>query len=116
MPVDPVIVEYFKKAVKDAADSNIDELRKHAYPVGNNSATGGWGHNVRQPLYACAPLLYWDISGEQKYIDAASELMDYKLGLNPLNISYVTGLGFNQGKARWHIKYHPTKNLESVML
>ena len=95
-PVDPVIVEFFKNAIKDAADSNIEELRKHAYPVGNNSKTGGWGHNVRQPLYACAPMLYWDLTGEQKYIDAASELMDYKLGLNPLNISYVTGLGFNQ--------------------
>ncbi|MFC1841104.1 glycoside hydrolase family 9 protein [Thermodesulfobacteriota bacterium] len=96
IPVDPVIVEYFKTAIKEAADSNIEELRKHAYPIGNNSATGGWGHNVRQPLYACAPMLYWDLSGEQKYLDAASELMDYKLGLNPLNISYVTGLGFHQ--------------------
>jgi len=96
VPVDPVIVEYFKKAIKEAADSNIEELEKHAYPVGNNSAAGGWGHNVRQPMYACAPMLYWGLSGEQKYIDAAAELMDYKLGLNPLNISYVTGLGSNQ--------------------
>ena len=96
LPVDPVIVEYFKNAIKEAADNNIEELRKHAYPVGNDSKSGGWGHNVRQPLYACASMLYWQISGEQKYIDAASELMDYKLGLNPLDISYVTGLGFNQ--------------------
>ncbi len=96
VPVDPVIVEYFKTAVKEATDNNIEELRKHAYPIGNNSKTGGWGHNVRQPLYACASMLYWDLTGEQKYLDAASELMDYKLGLNPLNISYVTGLGFNQ--------------------
>ena len=95
-PVDPVIVEYFKASIKAAADSNIEELKRHAYPVGNNSKAGGWGHNVRQPLYACAPMLYWKLSGEQKYLDAASELMDYKLGLNPLNISYVTGLGFNQ--------------------
>lgn len=96
IPIDPVIVAYFKKVIKEAADSNIEELEKHAYPVGNNSATGGWGHNVRQPMYACAPMLYWSLSGEQKYIDAASKLMDYKLGLNPLNISYVTGLGSNQ--------------------
>jgi endoglucanase len=41
-------------------------------------------------------LLYWKLSGEQKYFDAASELMDYKLGLNPVGISYVTGLGFYQ--------------------
>jgi endoglucanase len=92
---DPGIVEFFKKAIREAADANIAELRKHAYPVGNNSAQGGWGHNVRQPQYACAPLLQWKLSGEQRYFDAASELMDWKLGLNPLGICYVTGIGFH---------------------
>ena len=96
VPTDPAIVEYFKSAIKAAADSNIAELRKHAYPVGNNSAKGGWGHNVRQPMYACAPMLQWSLTKDQKYIDAASELMDWKLGLNPTGISYVTGLGFHQ--------------------
>ena len=96
VPTDPVIVAFFKSAIKAAADSNIAELRKHAYPVGNNSAKGGWGHNVRQPMYACAPMLHWSLTGEQKYIDAASELMDWKLGLNPIGISYVTHLGFHQ--------------------
>lgn len=96
LPIDPEIVAFFTNTIKEAADSNIEELKKHAYPVGNNSKTGGWGHNVRQPLYACTPMLYWQLSNDQKYLDAASELMDYKLGLNPLNISYVTGLGFNQ--------------------
>ena len=92
----PEIVAYFKQAIREAADANIAELKAHAYPVGNNSARGGWGHNVRQPQYACAPLLQWKLSGEQPYFDAASELMDWKLGLNPLGISYVTGVGFHQ--------------------
>lgn len=96
VPVDPEIADYFKNAIKEAAESSVLELEKHAYPVGNNSASGGWGHNVRQPMYACLPLLHWKLTGEQKYLDAASQLMDYKLGLNPLNISYVTGLGYNR--------------------
>ena len=93
---DPEIVQFFKNAIKDAADANIEELRGHAYPVGNNPDGRAWGHNVRQPQYAAAPLLQWVLSGDQKYFDAASELMDYKLGLNPIGISYVTGLGFHQ--------------------
>ena len=93
---EPVIVEYFKNALKNAADANIAELKSHAFPVGNNPAQGGWGHNVRQPQYAAAPLLQWSLSKEQKYFDAASELMDYKTGLNPIGISYITGLGFHQ--------------------
>lgn len=95
-PTDPEIVAFFKQAIKDAADGNLAELSKYAYPVGNPSDKGGWGHNVRQPQYACAPLLFWKLSKEQAYFDAASQLMDWKLGLNPLGISYVTGLGFHQ--------------------
>jgi endoglucanase len=96
VPTDPVIVAYFKNAIKNAADKNLAELESHAFAVGNNPAQGGWGHNVRQPQYAAAPLLQWQLSKEQKYFDAASELMDYKTGLNPIGISYITGLGFHQ--------------------
>ncbi len=96
VPTDPEIVEFFKQAIKDAADANISELRRHAYPVGNNPVGRDWGHNVRQPQYASIPLLQWMLSGDQSYFDAASELMDYKLGLNPIGISYVTGLGFHR--------------------
>ena len=96
VPTDPAIVQYFKNAIKNAADASLAELRSHAFPVGNNPERGGWGHNVRQPQYAAAPLLQWQLSKEQKYFDAASELMDYKTGLNPVGISYITGLGFQQ--------------------
>jgi len=93
---DPAIEEFFKSAIQAAADSNIAELKRHAYPVGSKTGQKDWGHNVKQPKYACAPMLYWSLTKEQKYIDAASELMDYKLGLNPIGISYVTGIGFLQ--------------------
>jgi endoglucanase len=96
VPTDPEIVASFKKAIKDAADANMAQLKDYTYPVGNNPAGRDWGHNVRQPQYAAAPLLEWKLSGDQKYFDAASQLMDYKLGLNPIGISYVTGLGFHR--------------------
>jgi endoglucanase len=94
--VDSTIVSFFRQAIKDAADAAVAELRKHAYPVGNNPSGMAWGHNVRQPQYAAFPLLQWMLSGEQVYFDAASELMDYKTGLNPIGISYITGIGFRQ--------------------
>ncbi|NLO01825.1 MAG: hypothetical protein GX126_05825, partial [Bacteroidales bacterium] len=96
VPTDPEIVSFFRTALRDAAEVNIAELRSHAFPVGNNPHKGGWGHNVRQNHYATAPMLMWSLTGEQKYIDAASELLDYKMGLNPIGISYVTHLGFHQ--------------------
>lgn len=96
VPTDPVIVEYFKNALKKGADANIAWLEKFIFPVGNDPTRGGWGHNVRQSQYAAMPLLHWSLTGEQKYFDAASVLMDWKLGLNPIGISYVTGLGSHQ--------------------
>ncbi|HEX2969102.1 MAG TPA: glycoside hydrolase family 9 protein [Bacteroidales bacterium] len=96
VPTDPEIVSFFKTAIKDAAEVNIAELQKHAFPVGNNPERGGWGHNVRQNHYATASMLMWSLTGEQRYINAASELLDYKMGLNPVGISYVTQLGFDQ--------------------
>jgi endoglucanase len=96
VPTDSAIVDYFKAAIKAAADANIAELRAHAFPSGIGLGNRGWGHMVRQPQYAAIPLLHSKLSNDQTYFDAASELLDYKLGLNPMGISYVTGLGFHQ--------------------
>jgi hypothetical protein len=104
VPVDADIVAFFKTALKNAADANITELRAHAFPVGNNPEGNDWGHNIRQPQYAAAPLLYWQLSKEQPYFDAASELMDYKLGLNPIGICYVTELASVYGVVNFHCR------------
>lgn len=95
-PTDAAVVARFKKAIKDAADRDISVLRSRAYPIGNNPVGSAWGHNVRQPQYACASVLHWGLTKEQPYINAAAQLMSYILGLNPVGISYVTGLGFHQ--------------------
>jgi endoglucanase len=95
-PTDAALVDYFKAAIKSAADVNCAELPKYAYPVGNNPTGTTWGHNVMQPLYACASLLYWRFSNDQTYFDSACALMNYQLGLNPMGLCFVTGMGWNQ--------------------
>jgi endoglucanase len=40
--------------------------------------------------------MLWRLNGEQKYINAVSQMMDYALGLNPLGKCFMTGLGFNR--------------------
>ena len=91
---DPDVVSYFIAALKKAADANLAELDKYAYPVANNPEGSRWGHNVMQPQYAGAPLLYWRLTGEQSYFNGAAAMINYALGQNPLGISFVTGLGF----------------------
>jgi endoglucanase len=93
LPTDPAVVARFTAAIKGAADANLAQLKAHAYPVGTSS--GGWGHNVQQGIFAAASLLYWRFSQDQSYLDAAASLLNYVLGVNPIGISYVTGLGFH---------------------
>lgn len=95
-PTDAAVIATFRNAIAAAADAAISELEARAYPVGNNPSGRAWGHNVRQPVYATAPILHWRFSKDQKYFDAAASLLNYILGLNPIGVSYVTGLGFHQ--------------------
>ena len=95
-PTDPVVVERFKAAIKAAADKEIGYLAANAYPVGTPANLRWWGSNTAQGQYAYPCLLYWSLTKEQKYIDAASQLMDYVQGLNPVGKCYMTGLGFNR--------------------
>jgi len=41
------------------------------------------------------------ISGDKKYSDALSKTIQYTMGANPMNRSYISGLG-----ERWYIPYH----------
>ena len=36
------------------------------------------------------------MTGQQQYIDAVSQLMDYDQGLNPMSKCYITGIGFDR--------------------
>jgi len=95
-PTDPVVVNQFKAALKDAADKEIGYLAANAYPVGTPANLRWWGSNTAQGQYAFPCLLQWSLTKEQKYIDAASQLMDYAQGLNPVGKCYMTGTGFNR--------------------
>ena len=95
-PTDPAVVERFKVAIKAAADKEIGYLSANAYPVGTPLNLRWWGSNTAQGQYAYPCLLQWALTREQKYIDAASQLMDYTQGLNPIGKCYVCGIGFNR--------------------
>jgi endoglucanase len=95
-PTDPAVVERFKAALKAAADQEIEYLNANAYPVGAPANLRWWGSNVAQGQYAYPCLLQWALTKEQKYLDAASQLMDYTQGLNPIGKCYVCGIGFNR--------------------
>ena len=52
-----------------------------------------WGSNSFVLNNALVIALAYDFTGEAKYLDAVAEGMNYILGRNPLNQSYITGFG-----------------------
>ncbi len=95
-PTDPHVVSRFKEAIKAAAEREMGFLAANAYPVGTPLNLRWWGSNAAQGQYAYPCLLYWSLTKDQKYVDAASQLMDYVQGLNPLGKCYMCGIGFNR--------------------
>jgi endoglucanase len=95
-PTDTLVADRFKAAIKAAADKEIEYLNANAYPVGAPLNLRWWGSNTAQGQFAYPCLLQWALTKEQKYMDAASQLMDYTQGLNPIGKCFVSGIGFNR--------------------
>ncbi|GGR32233.1 glycoside hydrolase family 9 protein [Streptomyces aurantiogriseus] len=96
-----------RHSVIAGADKYLGTLRAHPYgmpyaPVDNRYDWGS-AHQVLNNAVVLATA--YDITGGAKYRDAAVQSMDYVLGRNALNISYVTGYGeanAHQQHSRWY--------------
>ena len=93
---DPATVKAFKDILQAVVDKQIEAFAQNAYPNGAPMNVNWWGSNVAQGQYTFPIVLMWKLTGNQDYIDAVSQMMDYALGLNPLGKCYMTTLGFDQ--------------------
>ncbi|WP_261720233.1 glycoside hydrolase family 9 protein [Streptomyces sp. FZ201] len=96
-----------RKSVIKGADGYLATLKSHPYgmpyaPVDN---VYDWGSNHQIAHNAVVIATAYDLTGAAKYRDGAVQSMDYLLGRNALNISYVTGYGEVSAQnqhARWY--------------
>ncbi|MEU6063756.1 glycoside hydrolase family 9 protein [Streptomyces sp. NPDC047082] len=96
-----------RRSVTRAADNYLATLT--AQPYGMPYAPPGnlydWGSNAQVLNNAHVIAAAYDLTGATKYRDGAVQSVDYILGRNALNISYVTGYGevhaHNQ-HSRWY--------------
>ena len=84
-----------RASVVAAADARLATVRQQAYglPLPDNAEFYGWGSSggILNNIVVLATA--YDLTGRAAYRDAALQGMDYLLGRNALNISYVTGHG-----------------------
>lgn len=53
----------------------------------------GWGNTHQEPTNSAKVMIAaYEITGDQRYFDAVVDDLQYTLGANPLNMSYLTGI------------------------
>ncbi|HEY5078786.1 MAG TPA: glycoside hydrolase family 9 protein, partial [Opitutaceae bacterium] len=87
-----------EKQVVAAGDDALDWSRKNAYatpfPLATKAVNGaGWYFSVDQ---ACDMAVAFAIKPKPAYIDALVGAMNFEGGCNPVNVTYLTGLGLKR--------------------
>jgi len=86
-------VKQCQQSIIDSADEYVQILKKQGYqiPILPNSYTWGSNSDILNRMMVMG--LAYDFTKEQVYLDSMLESMDYLLGRNPLNKSYISGYG-----------------------
>ena len=95
-----------RASVVAGADKYLADQQSEAFGTSYTPAGGvyQWGSNSMVVNNQVVLATAFDLTGEAKYRDAVLEAMDYLLGRNALNNSYVTGYGEAHSKnqhSRW---------------
>ena len=88
-------VDSARSLIFTLADSYIDML-DNGYGLAIDNSDFYWGSNSVVANKGMVLIHAYILSKEKKYLDAAQGILDYLLGRNPLDISYLTGWGVNQ--------------------
>ncbi|MFF6996396.1 glycoside hydrolase family 9 protein [Streptomyces sp. NPDC008313] len=96
-----------RASVVEAADAYLATAEAHPYaiPYAQPGNRYDWGSNSQILDNAVVVASAFDITGRRAYRDAAVESIDYILGRNALNQSYVTGygeVGSHNQHSRWY--------------
>ncbi|MFT7559014.1 MAG: endoglucanase [Flavobacteriales bacterium] len=80
-------------AITDTADIEVSNHQSSAYRVGMLANDFTWGSNANALNKAMILMEANAIKASSDYVNAAQSLLDYVLGRNPTDYSYVTGFG-----------------------
>ncbi len=94
------------KAAKKVVMDEANKLRA----VGDTSGyhlpafpwSWNWGSNSAMANNAMVLLHAYYLTGDKSYVDGAQQVLDYLLGKNPMEISYVTGFGYRSARNPHH--------------
>jgi endoglucanase len=95
---DPEEIAKLRGLIVEAAAGYLGIIAGQGYRVPVRAGSNGhypWGSNSLVANNALIMALAHDFTHEAKYLDGVIQGVDYLLGRNPLNLSYVSGFGEN---------------------
>jgi len=99
--------ELVTKRVRSLGDELATAWQSSAYRLTMQSkADFVWGSNAHALNQALMLVQAYRLDADRRKLDAAQSVLDYVLGRNPLNLSYVTGFGV---KSPMHPHHRPSE-------
>lgn len=99
---DPRIKNAIVSDLNNYANSLVERIRTNPYGTALSSTDYYWGSNGVALGYSMILLMANKLSPSKEYVEGAYDQMHYILGRNPLNMSYVTGMGTNYPRNPLH--------------
>lgn len=89
-------VDTAKALIFYLADGYMASLENNGYGIPMSKTDFYWGSNSVAANKGMVLIHAYILSKDEKYLNAAIGIVDYILGRNPLDLSYLTGYGVNQ--------------------
>jgi endoglucanase len=89
------LVDSASVAITTMADKFVNSLENNGYGVALSKDDFYWGSNGVAANKGMVLIHAYILTKDEKYLNAALGIVDYMLGRNPLDKSYLTGFGVN---------------------
>lgn len=93
--LDPDFLDWLRGRFLRAADRALNTISQSVYGTALGTLEYIWGSNLTVLSRGMVLICGWKLTGESRYLNGAVKQLDYLLGLNTLNMSFVTGFGTN---------------------
>jgi endoglucanase len=90
------IAKTIKSQIKSYANSTVQAIKNDGYGVALTSDDYNWSSNAMVLTYGADLLMASILLSDSAYVEAALSHLNYILGSNSLNLSFVTGIGSNR--------------------
>lgn len=96
------LAEVAKKILLDEANSLRAIGDTSAYRLPMHPWNWNWGSNSAVANNGVVLIHAYLLTGDKSYVDGAQQCLDYLLGKNPMDITYVTGFGYRSPRNPHH--------------